>query len=80
MPEGWVVPLLPGNGAQYGTLLVDGFVRGEWKLVRDGTTAAIAVEPLSRLSKRDAAAVASEGRRLLGFLAPDAEAREVRAS
>jgi hypothetical protein len=78
LPEGWAVPLLPGNGAQYGTLLVDGFVRGEWKLVRAAAAAAIVVEPLSPLSRRDAAAVAAEGRRLLAFVAPDAGAREVR--
>jgi hypothetical protein len=80
MPDAWVVPLLPGNGAQYGTLLVDGFVRGEWKLVREGANATVVVEPLARLSKRDAAAVGAEGRRLLAFVAPGAETREIRVS
>ena len=50
-------------------LLVDGTVRGFWKVRRAKGTATLEVETLSALSKRDAAAVAAEGRRLLAFVA-----------
>jgi hypothetical protein len=59
-------------------LLVDGFVRAFWKLERAGDAATLLVEPLRALSKRHAAAVTAEGRRLLRFAAPDAPRHEIR--
>jgi hypothetical protein len=61
-------PLFPGNGAAMGTFLVDGFARGTWRIAREGDAAMVCVEPYERLSKRDADAVAAEGRRLLAFV------------
>jgi Winged helix DNA-binding domain len=64
-----------------GSLLVDGFVAGTWKLDRKGRAGGVAtlvVEPFAELSTRDAAAVAAEGERLLGFAAGDAGARDLR--
>jgi hypothetical protein len=60
------------------TLLVGGFVRGYWKIVREDATATLLIEPFRALSKRDAAAVRAEGRRLLAFVAADAAVRDVR--
>jgi DNA glycosylase AlkZ-like len=60
------------------TVLVGGFVRGYWKVVREDGAATLLVEPFEALSKRNAAAVRAEGRRLLAFAAPDADTREVR--
>ena len=37
----------------------------------------LTIEPFKRLSKKDADAVAEEGSRLLAFLAPEAEGRDV---
>jgi hypothetical protein len=53
--------------------LVDGFVGGRWDLVREHGVARLVVEPARRLSKREGAAVAEEGARLLGFVAGDDE-------
>jgi hypothetical protein len=55
-------------------LLVDGFVRGFWKLVESG----LEIEVLEPLSKGDAAAVTREGARLLAF--QGASARSVSIS
>ena len=54
-----------------GTLLVDGFVRGTWKLTSRRRTATLAVEPFRALAKRSSAAVRREGERLLSFAAVD---------
>ena len=58
-------------------LLVDGFTRGFWKVTRTRGTAWLSVE---LLEPADEAAILDEGARLLDFLAPDAERREVSAS
>jgi hypothetical protein len=58
-------------------LLVGGFVRGYWKVVRDAGAATVVVEPFRALSLKDASAVRAEGRRLLAFAAADADTRKV---
>jgi hypothetical protein len=70
----------PTDDLHWSPLLVDGFVNGAWRLSRDGKAATLTVRPLARLSGRAQAAVAEEGERLLGFLAADAEPREVRVA
>ena len=52
-------------------------MRGYWKIVREDATATLLIEPFRALSKRDAAAVRAEGRRLLAFAAPEADTRDV---
>jgi hypothetical protein len=59
-------------------VLIDGFVRAFWAIERDGAAATVVVEPLQPISKRHAAAVAAEGRRLLRFAAADAQTHAVR--
>lgn len=72
-PEGRRVPLPPGNGARAGTLLVDGTYSADWKLVRQGDTAVLQIEPFSALASGDTEAVEREGAQLLRFIAEGAE-------
>jgi hypothetical protein len=60
------------------TVLVNGFALGFWKIAREGAKARLVVETLKRISRKEAAAVADEGARLLDFLAADASDRDVR--
>ena len=57
------------------TVLIDGFVRGAWKITREGT---LTVTTLERLSPKQTDALTKEGARLLAFVRPDAGARKVR--
>jgi winged helix DNA-binding protein len=61
------------NGVFPGTVLVDGFLRGEWRL----SGATLTVTPYARLSKKDISAVEREGRRLLAFARPTADDHRV---
>jgi hypothetical protein len=65
------------NGMVPGSVLLDGFVRGMWRLVRERRTTRLQVEPFGRWSRRDRAAVTDEGTALLGLVAAGAEAAEV---
>jgi winged helix DNA-binding protein len=58
-------------------LLVDGFLRGTWKLRRERRAARLAIELDPALESPDQAAIGEEAVRLLEFLAEDAESRDV---
>jgi Winged helix DNA-binding domain len=78
VPDEPRAPMFPGYGSNLGSLLVDGFFRGLWKVEREKGSATLLVEVTKRLSKRDAAAVSAEGMRMLEFTHADAESRDVR--
>jgi hypothetical protein len=61
------IPLPPGNGGVMGTLLVDGFYRGTWRIARLGDCATLHIKPFERLSKAHRDDVSAEGARLLTF-------------
>lgn len=71
-PTGRSIPLPPGNGASLGTFLVDGFMRGTWRVRREATaTAALTIEAEPTLTRVERREVEEEGRALLAFVAPD---------
>jgi hypothetical protein len=63
---------------EWSSVLVDGFVRAQWRIVRQGDAATLVINPFERLSKSDRAALTEEGRRLLEFAAADSKAHDVR--
>jgi hypothetical protein len=68
------------NGLVRATILVDGFVRGRWKIDRGQRSAALVVEPFEPFPGRTRTVLEEEGVRLLRFAASDAERHEVRFS
>jgi hypothetical protein len=67
-----------GAGSDYGSVLVDGFLAGMWRIARDRGRATLTIEPAGSWSAADRSAVADEGARLLGFVAGDAVDHDVR--
>ncbi|AGC43638.1 hypothetical protein MYSTI_02322 [Myxococcus stipitatus DSM 14675] len=65
------------NGIIRPTVLVDGFVRGMWKLERKKAQALLRVEPFARLSREDRDALTEEGMRLLSCVASDVASHDV---
>lgn len=59
------------------TVLVDGWVRGFWKISLGRDRATLVIEPLETLLKKDRAALTEEGARLLRFAAADAETHDI---
>ncbi|HEX6038982.1 winged helix DNA-binding domain-containing protein [Longimicrobium sp.] len=66
------------NGIIRATILVDGMVRGMWKMARDGDTAALVISPFAPLAPADRAALEEEGMRLARFAAENAVRWDVR--
>jgi hypothetical protein len=65
------------NGVVPGTVLVDGFVAGLWKVTGDRRQATLTVTTLRTLPKGHAGAVRDEGRRLLAVAAATAPSSQV---
>ena len=81
MPDGRRPPLYGGNGGVLGTVLVDGFLAGTWRLdAADGDPAVLTVEPDVALPAADREAVEAEGLDLLRFTAPTARTHDVRVA
>ncbi|MBO0816355.1 MAG: AlkZ family DNA glycosylase, partial [Actinobacteria bacterium] len=60
------------NGIFPGTVLLDGFVAGAWRISRERRAATVVIEPFEVISRRDRDAIAREAERLLAFAAPAA--------
>jgi hypothetical protein len=69
------------NGPPNGAFLIDGMVRGNWRLEREGrgakAVARLDVRSIKRLPPSATRPLSEEGERLLEFLAPEAPRREV---
>ena len=74
--DGRRVPLPPGNGGRYGTVLADGRFRATWRITQDGGTATLHINPFEPLPEQDA--IAEEGMRLLAFAAAGAASHDIR--
>jgi hypothetical protein len=61
----------------FGTILIDGFARAAWRMARQAGRASLRIGLLDPLSGPDLDEVAEEADRLLAFLEPDAEVRDV---
>jgi Winged helix DNA-binding domain len=70
--------LFTRNGIFPGTVLIDGFVLGMWKIARARDAAALVIELFEPVAGRVREAVVGEGGRLLAFAAPDAPAHDIR--
>ena len=64
------------NGLVLGTILIDGFIAGTWKIARQQGAATLHVTPFAPLAPPDLVALGEEGARLLAFAAPG-EAHEI---
>lgn len=65
------------NGIIRSTFLIDGFVRGTWKIEQTNKSAALFIQPFERLSTADQKALAEEGAKLLTFAAQSAGIQEI---
>lgn len=65
------------NGVFPGTFLVDGFLRGSWRVTKQRKSAVLTITPWARTTKKDLAALTKEGLRLLDFTAAAAETKDV---
>ncbi len=58
-------------------VLIDGFIRGTWKITVRRRVAVLRIEPTRKLSKADVSAVESEGAALLAFMTPRSDTHDV---
>ena len=65
------------NGVIPGTVLVDGFAHGTWRITRQRRGAVLRIRPFGRVPSRVRSALTAEGARLLAFAVPDAEPADI---
>jgi hypothetical protein len=79
IPEDFPWAAMLADGRFVGNLLVDGVLRGTWRIDRDGKRrATLVVRPFRRLSRAECEEVSAEAERMIDFAAADAEARDLR--
>lgn len=60
------------------TILVDGFVRGAWKIEKTKGAATLTIQPFATLTRQNRTVLTEEGERLVRFVDSDAKSFEVR--
>ena len=66
------------SAAGSSSLLIDGFIKGSWRLTRSGKTALLSVQPIETLPAKTRTALEVEAEGLLVFLARGSELRDLR--
>ena len=66
------------NGVFPGTVLVNGFVAGLWRMARPAGAVTLTVEPFGKIGTRDRDAITDEARLMLAFAAPEGAAQDIR--
>jgi hypothetical protein len=78
--DGRGAQLYPSEGLLVGTVLLDGFIEGRWRITRPRGKVTLIVEPFARLRRTDRGALAEEGARLVAFAAESGERTSVEIS
>ena len=71
------VKVFTQNGIVPGTVLLDGFVAGTWRLVRERVGTTLRIETFGPLSRKERGPLGEEGERLLAFAAEGAPRMQV---
>ena len=71
------LPVMVRSGIGWGTVLLDGCFQGMWRMFDEDGVTTLVIAPTERYTKRQAADLTDEGRRLVEFHHPEADA-EVR--
>src|SRR5829696_4270862 len=71
------LPMPAGRGGELGSLLVDGFLGGMWRITCQRGKATLVIESGGSLTGADQAAVVDEGERLLAFVASDTRDQDI---
>jgi hypothetical protein len=71
IPEGGGKWFFPTEGLLVGTILIDGFLAGRWKIARQRDRATLVIDHFVRLRNHDRSGLTREGRELLSFAVPD---------
>ena len=77
IPDNRGLPMPAGRGGELGSLLVDGFLGGMWRITRERGRATLVIETDASWSAADRLAVSEEGTRLLVFMAADGQDLDV---
>jgi hypothetical protein len=72
-----IVPPAPDTVREVGSILVDGFARGIWKIDRKGSAGILQIETFPGMPEGELSSVREEGQRLLAFAAADAKTRAI---
>jgi hypothetical protein len=71
------LPMPAGRGGELGSLLVDGFLGGMWRITRQRGKAMLVIEAGGSWTSANQATVVDEGERLLAFVASDTRDQDI---
>jgi hypothetical protein len=70
-------PMPAGRGGELGSVLVDGFLSGMWRIIRGRGKVTLIIEPAALWTQAEHAAVVDEGAQLLTFVAADSQDHDI---